>query len=95
MKTCESCHKPTDDVHTAVIQGIYYRNLCSGCLGSGPDISSGVASFNRRRDWEDNAAATIQPYDANGPNVEFLRMYPAQAKKMYSPEVLAQLKRKI
>jgi hypothetical protein len=80
---------------TAVIDGVYYKHVCQSCKGNKGDISSGVASFNRRRDWEDNAAETVQPYDASGPNPEFLRLYPDKAAKMFKPDVLEQLKRKI
>lgn len=95
MMICESCQKSTTNLTTAVINGVYYRTVCSNCLGHQNDVSSGVASFNRRRDWEDNAAETVQPYTADGPNVEFLRLYPDKAAKTFPASVLADLKRKI
>lgn len=93
--TCESCLKLTTKTHTAVVNGRYYRYVCADCLGGKDETSGGVASYNRRRDWEDNASNTIQPYTAEGPNLEFLRVYPDKAAKIFKPSELAQLKRKI
>lgn len=92
--TCESCHQTKPNTTAAVVNGVYYRQVCQRCLG-GTDISSGAASFNRRRDYEDNAQDTIQPYDSVGPNVEFLRLYPDTARKVFKPEVIEQLKKKL
>lgn len=92
--TCQSCGKQKANTRTAVVKGVYYKNVCNACLGS-VDVSSNAAGYERRRGYEDNAQETIQPYDANGPNKEFLRLYPEQAKKVFSPEVIKQLKRKI
>lgn len=81
---------------SAVVNGHYYRQICKGCLGKTDDgISGGAASFERRRDFEDAAIDTVQPYDANGANSEFLRLYPDAAKKVFSPDVIDKLKHKI
>lgn len=96
MTECDSCHKERLNITSAVVNGKYYRHICSFCLGdSVDDISGGAASFNRRRDYEDNAGDTIQPYDASGPNKEFLRLYPDAAKKVFSKKQIDELKRKI
>lgn len=94
---CQSCHKPKLHTKTAMVGGKYYKHICESCLGtSDDDLSSGAASYDRRRQYEDYAQDTIQPYDANGkPRVEFYRLYPEAALKVYGPEVVAQLKRKI
>jgi hypothetical protein len=94
VANCDSCGKPKPNIVSAVVAGKYYRNVCQSCLG-GTDIGSGAASYARRRDYEDNAQDTIQPYDAVGANPEFARLYPDTAKKIYKPEVLEQLKRKM
>jgi hypothetical protein len=57
--------------------------------------SSGVAQWNRRQDYSDHAADTVQPYTAAGPNVEFLRLYPESAKKQFKPDVIEKLKRQL
>lgn len=94
---CESCGKNRINVKTAIVNGRYYKCICSWCIGdSDDDISSGVASYDRRRGYEDNAADTIQPYDADGkPNVEFLRLYPRTGLKVFGKETAERLKRKI
>ena len=94
MSKCLSCRK-NKGTATAVVEGIYYRNICNSCLGR-EEISSNAASYARRRDYEDNAQDTIQPYDAGGnPRVEFLRLYPIQARRVYSKEVVEELKKKL
>lgn len=80
-----------------MVNGKYYKAICAFCLGDQEDgISGGVASYERRRGYEDNASDVIQPYDANGqPNQEFARLYPAAAKKVFGEQVLARLRSKI
>lgn len=81
-----------------MVDGKYYRNICTDCIGSAEaddSISSGGAGYDRRRGYEDNAHDTIQPYDANGPNPEFARLYPRQAEKVFDGKTLDKLKRKI
>lgn len=97
MNTCESCNKEYIHTTTAYINGKYYKSICGFCLGMGEDsISSGAAGFDRRRNYEDNAQDTIQPYDANGkPRVEFLRLYPEAALKVFGQAKVDELKRKI
>lgn len=91
---CDSCGKRKANTITAMVNGVYYPHVCRNCLG-GDDTSSNAAGFDRRRQYEDNAQDTIQPYDAAGPNPEFLRLYPDTAKKVFSPEIIKELKRKI
>lgn len=98
MTKCDSCGKERINLKTAYIKGKYYKHICSFCVGEYEEddtISSNAAGYDRRRGYEDNAQDTIQPYDANGPNPEFARLYPEQAKKVFKPDVLKQLKRKI
>lgn len=80
-----------------MVGGKYYKSICDNCLDSSDDdLSGNAASYERRRGYEDNAQDTIQPYDANGkPRVEFLRLYPAAALKVFGPKVVEELKRKI
>lgn len=84
---------------SAVIGKVYYKNLCSACkskLSGDSSFSSGFQGFDRRRQYEDYAQDTVQPWDANGkPNVEFLRLYPQSAAKQYSKEILDELRRKL
>jgi hypothetical protein len=95
MAKCQSCgnERPTK---TAVVNGKYYSAICNFCLGQTEDsFSSNAAGFDRRRQFEDFAQDTIQPYTAAGPNPEFYRMYPAQAAKVFSPEQIEEIKRKL
>lgn len=97
MKTsiCELCLEARD-TRAAVVAGKYYPSICSSCLnGSNDSYSTGAQSFDRRRQYEDHAQDTIQPYDAKGPNLEFFRQYPEQSKKIYNKATIEQLKRKI
>lgn len=94
---CESCGKERINTRTAMVNGRYYKAICSHCLGDRDDeLSSNAAGYERRRNYEDMAQDTIQPWDANGkPRVEFLRLYPEAAKKMYDSKTINELKRKI
>lgn len=96
--TCEFCRK-TKECISAVANGDYYATICRDCLSAlsgGSDVSSGTASFDRRRQYEDNAQDTIQPYDASGkPNKEFFRLYPSAAQKTFTGNELEQVKRQL
>lgn len=95
MTECYSCHKEKPNMVTAMINSVYYPLICRQCLGA-DETSSLAAAHNRYRDYEDNAQDTIQPYDSAGnANPEFLRLYPVQAKRVYSAEVIESLKRKL
>lgn len=92
---CMNCLNLVPQTISAIYNGVYYTAICRNCLGE-TELSSGAASFNRRRDWEDNAVDTIQPYDAAGkPNIEFFRIYRDKARKMFSATEIAELERKI
>lgn len=97
MKKCESCGKQKSETTSAVVEGHYYRCICPDCLGQSIEtMSSNVAGYERRRQYEDYAQDTIQPYDANGkPRSEFYRLYPQTAEKMFKPDEIAEIKRKI
>jgi hypothetical protein len=93
---CDSCHNEPG-VKTAVVNGVYYPHIGLRCLGQANDtISSNAAGNERRRQYEDYAQDTIQPYDAAGePNPEFYRLYPTKAPKVFTPEELERVKRKL
>lgn len=91
---CQSCHLDKPNTVAGLVNGRYYQHICPRCLGN-EDISSSAAGYDRRRGYEDNAQDTIQPYDAVGPNPEFYRLYPEAAAKVFSPEIIEQLKKKI
>jgi hypothetical protein len=92
---CESCGLVKPHLRTAVVGGKYYKHICTSCIG-GTNLNTMSAGYDRRRGYEDNQQDTIQPYDAAGnANVEFLRMYPEQAAKVFDKATIEQLKRKI
>lgn len=91
---CQSCHLEKPNTVAAMVGGKYYQHICPRCLGN-EDVTSSSAAHERNRQYEDNAQDTIQPYDAVGPNPEFYRLYPEAATKVFSPEIIEQLKKKI
>lgn len=96
MSKCESCGQERQNLKTAMFKGKYWKAICAFCLGDADDdISSNVAGYERRRGYEDNAQDTIQPYNANGPNPEFARLYPAAARKAFGEQLFNDLRRKI
>ena len=83
---------------SAYVNGKYYPNITRAELAKlHPDsaMTSGAASFDRRRTYEDHADETIQPYNAAGPNLEFLRLYPDAAAKVFDKETIENLRRKL
>lgn len=96
MSKCESCGQDTA-TRTAVIGDRYYKSVCLPCLGRREDgLSSNAAGNERRRQYEDYAQDTIQPYDAAGkPNPEFYRLYPKSAPKVFTKAEIEQVKRKL
>lgn len=96
LNLCEVCGT-MKHTKTAMVGGKYYKHICRRCLsGSEDGVSSNAAGYERRRGYEDNAHETIQPYDANGqPRVEFYRLYPEAAAKVFTPDEIAKVKRKI
>lgn len=91
-------HENREKIST-IIEGKYYSNMCRDCLSSvhsNSSLSSGHQSFERRRTYEDYAQDAVQPYDAMGnPRSEFYRLYPEQAKKIFTPDEISKVKREI
>lgn len=86
------------DKVSSVVNGKYYPSITRAelaALQSDSLPSSGAASFDRRRTYEDHADETIQPYNAAGPNAEFLRLYPESAEKVFNKETIEKLKSKL
>lgn len=96
MTDCQKCGKPRLNIKSALFKGKYYSAICANCLTSEyDDISSNSAGYERRRGYEDHADETIQPYNANGANIEFARLYPEAASKVFDKDTLNELRRKI
>lgn len=86
------------DTISAVINGKYYPSITRAELAAmqgDSHMNSGAAGFDRRRTYEDHADETIQPYNAAGPNAEFLRLYPESAEKVFNKETIEKLRRKL
>lgn len=87
------------DAISAYINGEYYPTITRSelnALQSDSQLSSGSQSFDRRRQYEDLAQDTVQPYDAGGnPRPEFYRLYPRQAEKVFTKDEIEQVKRKL
>jgi len=78
-------------VTSLVVQGKYYPKICSECRYKLAPIitSSGDARWQRTIDLEDHEHEIQQPYNADGSiNVRFARLYPEQAKALFTPDQL-------
>lgn len=88
-----------NDKVSAIVNGVYYASITKAELNKlscGNDLSSGAQGFDRRRQYEDYAQDTVQPYDAGGnPRPEFYRLYPESAKKVFTKAEIEDVKRKI
>lgn len=86
LKPCELC-KTNKSECSAVLNGVYYKHVCGSCKLSNNVVSSGHANWNRTIDIEDNEAAVQQPWNADGTiNTRFAKLYPTQAKALFTPE---------
>lgn len=88
MNKCEICH---DNVGTfsAIIDEIYYKNLCLKCKSKNIKISSGHARWARSVDLEDHEADIMQPFNADGSiNTRFAKLYPKQAAELFDQQQL-------
>ena len=87
------------DTISAVVNGVFYASITReklNKLSSGNDLSSGAQSFDRRRQYEDYAHETVQPYDAGGnPRPEFYRLYPASAEKVFTKTEIERVKKQL
>ena len=86
------------DKISAVVNGVYYSSITKAELSalSGISITSSSAGYDRRRNYEDHAQDTVQPYDAGGkPRPEFYRLYPSQAEKIFTKSEIESVKNKI
>lgn len=85
---CNRCNLNRSAI-SGIITGKYYRELCWDCydaLQAAQRPSSGLASYNRQRDVEDNQAALAQPYVGGKPNPEFIQIYPEKAAEMFTAD---------
>lgn len=86
MKLCELC-KTNQSSCSAVLGAVYYKYVCENCRLANNVVSSGHAKWSRTIDIEDNEAAVQQPWNADGTiNTRFAKLYPEQAKALFTPE---------
>lgn len=88
-KLCDSCQsKP--GIRNGVLEG-KFGFYCSPCL-SGQTSSGQSAQWLRDRDSEDHREDLVQPWHPDGSaNSEFYRLYPDEAKEMFSEEELEEM----
>jgi len=88
-----------DETISACVNGKYYPSITRGELGmlnSDSNFSAGAQSNDRRRQYEDHAQDTVQPYDAGGnPRPEFYRLYPDKAPKVFTEAELELVRSKL
>jgi len=85
---CAICHQNKGD-SSAIIGGVYYKRVCDRCKLRGAQASAGHARWSRSIDLEDHEHEIQQPYNADGTiNARFAKLYPAQAKILFTSEQL-------
>lgn len=86
MAKCEICSENNGSV-SAVIDGEYYKHVCSVCKGRSGQVSSGHARWARDMDIQDHEFDLAQPYNADGtPNATFIKAYPEQSAAVFTKE---------
>lgn len=91
---CEVCSNSAD--RSSIIGGRYYKAICNDCydkLADGTGPSSGQAAYDRDRDAEEHEADTRQPYTDGKADIDFIKLYPETAKKMFSDDEIRQAER--
>lgn len=89
-KRCTRCHKNKASA-SAIVNGVYYHDICTVCKAAlAPlQVSSGHARWQRDIDLIDHEADVQQPFSADGSiNPRFAKLYPTQAKALFTPEQL-------
>lgn len=86
---CIKCRSRPGEV-SAIVNDVYYANLCSVCLKSGQAVSSGQASYNRARDLEEHEAEIMQPYEGGLPSPRFIHLYPERSRELWSEDQINQ-----
>ena len=90
---CELCEKNPSSA-SAILNGTYYKNICNDCKLSNNRVSSGHAVWQRGIDVENHEADIQQPYNSDGSiNTRFAKLYPKQAKSLFTPEQLREAER--
>ncbi len=90
---CELCEKNPSSA-SAILNGKYYKNICNDCKLSNNRVSSGHAVWSRGVDLEDHEHEIQQPYNADGSiNTRFAKLYPKQAKALFTEVELRQAER--
>ena len=93
MSTCDICHQNSSSC-SAIVDGVYYKDVCDSCKLLNNKVSSGHATWSRSIDVEDNEAEIQQPYNADGTiNTRFAKLYPTQAKALFTEEQLRNAER--
>lgn len=96
MTYCGICNEPTNSTRAAVIDGVYYADVCKDCASDGlrnPDSSA--AEYHRQRQREDRAADILQSHVGGKVNMEFAKMYRDQWTLHYTPAEIEQIKKEI
>lgn len=94
MAKCSKCTK-RDATAAGIVKGVYYKDICQSCLNEQNVVSSGHARWSRSIDAEDHEADIQQPWNADGTiNTRFAKLYPRQAKAVFTPEELDRANRK-
>lgn len=83
---CESC-SCNEASMSAIVNGQYYKNVCSPCANGVVGLSSSHADYNRRFDAQTHQWEIAQPYTKDGtPSRDFIALYPDRARKIFSAE---------
>jgi len=90
---CEICDK-LPATSSAIIDGTYYKNVCEPCKTAHVRVSSGHARWSRSIDVEDHEHEIQQPWNSDGTiNARFAKLYPTQAKALFSDDELRRANR--
>lgn len=88
---CDKCLQPTQITVSSVLGG-KFGQYCTNCYEANTrPANAASASYNRDRDREAHEGDMVQPWVNGRANREFHRLYPDQAREMFSKEELREM----
>lgn len=85
---CPTCTKEVDTLRSSVHNGKYVSARCENCLASYKQSAVYARKHARDRDREDHRKDTIQRFEGDKVNPDFVRAYPKEAATQFGPEIL-------
>lgn len=87
MSKCTSCGEDKP-LKTAIKSGVYLSNMCERCIAN--FSTSAIYARRNEREWQKKhyRKDTIQRFNGNDINPEYVRAYPEESRKQWGDDIL-------